>query len=115
MRFTCALIFLAYAAAIIWESVLIGSSNWLSLACLSIATGMGVLFLRGWATLAATGTSGVTLAIWAAEVGTGSWPHSDVTYAGMALVWSLFWIWCPVTVYRLMRKHRIALRRSAPA
>jgi hypothetical protein len=115
MRFVYALIFLAYATAIIWEGVLFGSCNWMSLACLSIATGMGVLFLRSWATLAAVGTSAVTLAIWAAEVGSGAWPHSDFTANGMAVVWSLFWIWCPITVHRLVRDHRNALHRSAAA
>ena len=115
MRFVYALIFLAYATAIIWEGVLFGSFNWMSLACLSIATGMGVLFLRSWATLAALGTSAVTLAIWAAQVGTGAWPHSDFTSNSMAVVWSLFWLWCPITVYRLVRGHKIAHGRSATA
>jgi hypothetical protein len=106
MRFTCALIFLAYAFAIIWEGLLSGASNWIPVACLSIAAGMGVLFLREWATLAAVATSIVALAVWIAESGT--WPHTGVTYAAMSLFWPVFWVWCPIKVYRVSRRPKTA-------
>jgi hypothetical protein len=102
-RFAFAMIFLAYAIAIIWEGVLFGSFNWMALACLSTATGMGLFFLRGWVTLAAFATSVITIAIWTASLASGDWPHSDLAHNGVTLVWLLFWIWCPVTVYRLAR------------
>ena len=108
MRFTCALIFLAYGLAIIWEGVLFGTTNWTPLACLSLAAGMGVLFLRSWATLAAVATSIITLAIWTAESGSGAWPHTGVTYVAISLFWPVFWVWCPIRVYRVSRRPQSA-------